>query len=73
MAEDEVNLEFPKVQVQSNSPLFKAFFTESDNQNMLTAVNSISPEVLFIGMTPPKQEKWAFEYKNMFRLERFAL
>jgi N-acetylglucosaminyldiphosphoundecaprenol N-acetyl-beta-D-mannosaminyltransferase len=63
----KVNLEFPKVQVHSYSPHFKAVFTESDNQNMLAAVNAVAPEVLFIGMTAPKQEKWAFEHKAMLQ------
>ena len=63
----KVNLEFPKVQVHSYSPPFKAVFTESDNQNMLAAVKAVAPEVLFIGMTAPKQEKWAFEHKAMLQ------
>jgi N-acetylglucosaminyldiphosphoundecaprenol N-acetyl-beta-D-mannosaminyltransferase len=63
----KVNREFPKVKVYSYSPPFKAVFTESDNQNMLTAVNAIAPEVLFIGMTAPKQEKWAFEHKDLLQ------
>ena len=60
----KVHQEFPKVQVYHYSPPFKAVFTESDNQNMLEAVNTVSPEVLFVGMTAPKQEKWAFEHKD---------
>ena len=63
----KVHKEFPKVQVHSYSPPFKAVFTESDNQNMLAAVNAVAPEVLFIGMTAPKQEKWAFEHKAMLQ------
>ena len=63
----KVNREFPKVQVHSYSPPFKAVFTESDNQSMLAAVNAVAPEVLFIGMTAPKQEKWAFEHKAMLQ------
>ena len=34
-----------------------------DNQKMIEAVNSIKPDVLFIGMTAPKQEKWAYNNK----------
>lgn len=60
----KVHQEFPEVQVHSYSPPFKAVFSESDNENMLAAVNSVAPEVLFIGMTAPKQEKWAFEHKD---------
>jgi N-acetylglucosaminyldiphosphoundecaprenol N-acetyl-beta-D-mannosaminyltransferase len=63
----KVHKEFPKVQVHSYSPPFKAVFTESDNQNMLAAVNAVAPEVLFIGMTAPKQEKWAIEHKDLLQ------
>ena len=66
---DKVNLEFPKVQVHSYSPPFKAVFSEIDNQKMVAAVNAVSPDVLFIGMTAPKQEKWAFEHKNMLQAQ----
>ena len=31
---------------------------------MINAVNNFKPDVLFIGMTAPKQEKWAFKNKN---------
>ncbi len=60
--------EFPKVRVYSYSPPFKAVFSESDNQQMVAAVNAVAPEVLFIGMTAPKQEKWAFEHKDLLQV-----
>jgi N-acetylglucosaminyldiphosphoundecaprenol N-acetyl-beta-D-mannosaminyltransferase len=63
----KVHKEFPKVKAHGYSPPFKAVFTESDNQNMLAAVNAVAPEVLFIGMTAPKQEKWAFEHKAVLQ------
>lgn len=65
----KVNLEFPKVTVHSYSPPFKAAFNDKDNQNMLAAVNAVTPDVLFIGMTAPKQEKWAFEHKDQLQAQ----
>ncbi|MFZ4105150.1 WecB/TagA/CpsF family glycosyltransferase [Flavobacterium sp.] len=65
----KIHKEFPKVKVQSYSPPFKAFFTESDNQSMIAAVNAVTPEVLFIGMTAPKQEKWAFQHKDLLQTQ----
>jgi N-acetylglucosaminyldiphosphoundecaprenol N-acetyl-beta-D-mannosaminyltransferase len=55
-------LEFPHVQVEVYSPPFKDKFTELDNQKMIKAINDFTPDVLFIGMTAPKQEKWAYEH-----------
>ncbi|WP_297815701.1 WecB/TagA/CpsF family glycosyltransferase, partial [uncultured Polaribacter sp.] len=30
-----------------------------DNKMMVAAVNTVKPDVLFVGMTAPKQEKWS--------------
>ena len=31
---------------------------------MIRKVNDFNPDVLFIGMTAPKQEKWAYQHFN---------
>ena len=59
--------EFPNVQVFTYSPPFKEEFTGEDTAEMISAINSCKPDVLFIGMTAPKQEKWA--YDNFNKLE----
>jgi N-acetylglucosaminyldiphosphoundecaprenol N-acetyl-beta-D-mannosaminyltransferase len=64
---NKVKTAFPNVSVYSYSPPFKAVFSASDNQKMVAAVNAVSPEVLFIGLTAPKQEKWAFEHKVLLQ------
>lgn len=56
--------EFPNIQIGSFSPPYKTFFSPEENQEMIAAVNAFAPDVLFIGMTAPKQEKWAFEHKT---------
>jgi N-acetylglucosaminyldiphosphoundecaprenol N-acetyl-beta-D-mannosaminyltransferase len=61
------NTEYPKVKVHTFSPPFKKEFNEMDNKAMIEAVNAVNPDVLFIGMTAPKQEKWANE--NSKKLE----
>lgn len=54
--------EYPGLQVYYYSPPFKTLFSEEDNQAMIDAVNAIEPDVLFVGMTAPKQEKWSYKY-----------
>lgn len=56
--------EYPKVKVETYSPPYKAEFTADEDDKMITAVNNFKPTVLFIGMTAPKQEKWAYKYKD---------
>lgn len=55
------NIQFPNVKVHTYSPPFKQVFSETDNKAMIDAVNAVKPDVLFIGMTAPKQEKWAYQ------------
>lgn len=60
-------IQYPNVQVSTYSPPYKEFFSADDNDAMVNAINSVEPDVLFIGMTAPKQEKWA--YQNFDRLK----
>ena len=52
--------EYPNVTVWSFSPPYKKEFTNEDNVKMLTLVNKVEPDILFVGMTAPKQEKWVY-------------
>jgi len=58
--------EYPNISVGTYSPPFKDEFSENDNEEIISNVNHFSPDVLFVGMTCPKQEKWV--YKNAARL-----
>lgn len=60
----QLSKEFPNVKVQTFSPPYKSEFSDDDNQQMIRAVNAFQPDVLFVGMTAPKQEKWSFEHKE---------
>lgn len=63
--EKRLSVEYPNIKVSSYSPPYKNEFSEKDNQKMINAVNSFKPNVLFIGMTAPKQEKWGHTHKNI--------
>ena len=54
-------VDYPNVLVFSHSPPFKSKFSEEDNKPIIEKINAVSPDVLFVGMTAPKQEKWAFQ------------
>ena len=54
-------VDYPNVMVFSHSPPFKSKFSEEDNKPIIEKINAASPDVLFVGMTAPKQEKWAFQ------------
>ncbi|MDD4143474.1 MAG: WecB/TagA/CpsF family glycosyltransferase [Prolixibacteraceae bacterium] len=54
--------EYPNVRVFTHSPPYSENFSPVDSQHMISVVNRCKPDVLFIGMTAPKQEKWAYEH-----------
>ncbi|MEI7504750.1 MAG: WecB/TagA/CpsF family glycosyltransferase [Paludibacter sp.] len=54
--------EYPEIILASYSPPYKPEFTEDDSKLMIDAVNDFEPDVLFVGMTAPKQEKWAYQH-----------
>lgn len=64
--------DYPNIIVAGTySPPFKSEFSTYELDAMIAAVNVASPDVLWVGMTAPKQEKWIVE--NLPRLDvRFA-
>jgi len=57
--------EYPKIRfVGCYSPPFKDIFSEIDNQAIIDAVNRSRADVLWVGMTAPKQEKWIYQHKD---------
>ncbi|MGI4022316.1 MAG: WecB/TagA/CpsF family glycosyltransferase [Janthinobacterium lividum] len=61
---ERITLEYPNIRVGYYSPPFKPVFSDDDNVKMIAAVNHFKPDALFVGMTAPKQEKWAIEHKH---------
>lgn len=55
--------EYPNIKTGFYSPPYKLGFSDKDNEQMIAAINNFKPDVLFIGMTAPKQEKWAYQHK----------
>jgi N-acetylglucosaminyldiphosphoundecaprenol N-acetyl-beta-D-mannosaminyltransferase len=56
--------EYPRVTVASFSPPFKPEFSDADNRQMLDRIAAFEPDILFVGMTAPKQEKWAHQHRE---------
>ena len=57
-----VKKDFPKIEICGlYSPPFKTSFSPEENNRMVQAVNAVKPDVLWVGMTAPKQEKWIYD------------
>lgn len=61
---ERLKLEYPNITVATFSPPFKECFSPQENKEILTHINNFKPDVLFVGMTAPKQEKWATANKK---------
>jgi len=59
---------YPRLQIAGTyAPPFKEVFTEEDNREMIEKINAVHPDVLWVGLSAPKQEKWIFH--NLGRLK----
>ena len=61
---ERVANEYPDATVVTYSPPYKPSFSEADDKAMIAAINAADPDLLWIGMTAPKQEKWAYSHWN---------
>ena len=64
LMEKRTKREYSGITCKSFSPPFKAEFDEADDDAMVSRINDFCPDVLFVGMTCPKQEKWAIRNRE---------
>lgn len=55
---------YPNIRTETYSPPYKPEFSEEENRAIIEAINRANPDLLWIGMTAPKQEKWAYRHWN---------
>ncbi len=55
---------YPHLKVVAYSPPYKPEFSDEDNKAIIDAINAANPDLLWIGMTAPKQEKWTYSHWN---------
>lgn len=62
LIKQRARIEYPNIEVVAYSPPYKPEFSEEDNQAIIHAINEANPDLLWIGMTAPKQEKWTYSH-----------
>ena len=55
-------VDYPQLKVVTYSPPYKIEFSDEDNKAIIDAINAANPDLLWIGMTAPKQEKWTYSH-----------
>ena len=63
------SVKYPNVEFDFFSPPFKSVFSQQDNGEMISKINSFKPNILFVGMTAPKQEKWVYDNKENLEVD----
>jgi N-acetylglucosaminyldiphosphoundecaprenol N-acetyl-beta-D-mannosaminyltransferase len=62
--------DFPNIFVAGTySPPFKSEYTDLELAEMIQVVNEVSPDLLWVGMTAPKQEKWIYHNQDRLRVK----
>jgi len=62
-------VEYPNLAVFTYSPPYKEVFSDKDNRAIIAAINEVKPDLLWIGMTAPKQEKWTWQHWKELNIE----
>lgn len=56
---ERMSKDWPDIRIAGTfSPPFKPVFSDDDIEQMVTTINTAKPDVLWVGMTAPKQEEW---------------
>jgi len=68
-----ISMDYPNIKVAGvYSPPFKDVFSRNEINEMIKTVNSASPDVLWVGMSAPKQEKFIFENRAQLNVKFVA-
>ena len=67
---ERMEREHPNIVVAGTySPPFKPRYSEQETTAMVVAVNSANADVLWVGLTAPKQEKWIHENRRRLNVK----
>lgn len=58
---------YPNIEIFTYSPPYKDEFTDEDNEAICKSINNVKPDLLWIGLSAPKQEKWV--HHNLDKLD----
>lgn len=58
LIEKKIKSNYNNIEVSYYSPPYKNEFSQLDNELIIKKINKFSPDILFVGLTAPKQEKW---------------
>ena len=67
---EKMAVEYPNIRFAGSfSPPYKPEFSKEDSRKMIEVVNAARPDVLWVGMTAPKQEKWIHQHRAQLNVK----
>lgn len=72
LIEEHLHRDFPHIQVASHSPSYCAEMSEEENSKVVELINAFEPDVLFVGLGAPKQEKWVQRNRSRLNAKSIA-
>lgn len=70
--ENNLQTEYPNIHVGTYCPSFNPEFSKKETNEILGAINKFDPDILFVGMTAPKQELWVHTNKDQINVRVIA-
>ena len=68
LIEERAREVYPNIEVVTYSPPYKPEFSPEENRAIVDAINAAGPDLLWIGMTAPKQEKWTYQHWSELKI-----
>lgn len=67
---EQMALDYPNIRIVGTySPPFVEEFNQKELDEIITRVNSVEPDILWVGMTAPKQEKWIYQHRHLLKVK----
>lgn len=60
-AKENIEIKFPGIKIAG---LHNGYFDEAEEEKIIEDINNKKPDILFVCLGSPKQEKWIFEHKD---------
>ena len=67
--EARLKREYPNLRVGFYAPPSREVFSTEESQEIISQVNAFKPDVLFVGLTAPKQEKWLHAHQELLEFK----
>ncbi len=66
LAVENIKKMFPNIKIVG---YHEGFFEKDSEEDVIKEINNLSPNVLFVAMGAPKQEKWIYKHRNELKVD----